>query len=111
MIWLVWHFLGWLIGAFRSREELLLENLALVFRMVAENPTSGAPRIHGELLKLGFEISERTISRWVKHANHDPDPARRWLAFLRNHREAIAAMDFFTVPTLLMATATWPELN
>ena len=37
---------------------------------------------------------------WVKQAKHDPDPARRWLAFLRNHREAIAAMDFFTVPTL-----------
>jgi putative transposase len=52
------------------------------------------------LLKLGFDISERTVSRWVKRANHDPDPARRWLTFLRNHREAIAAMDFFTVPTL-----------
>jgi hypothetical protein len=68
--------------------------------MVAENPTGGAPRIHGELLKLGFDISERTVSRWVKHAKHDPDSAGRWLAFLRNHREAIAAMDFFTVPTL-----------
>jgi hypothetical protein len=56
--------------------------------------------IHGELLKLGFDISERSVSRWVKHAKHDPDPARLWLAFLRNHREAIAAMDFFTVPTL-----------
>jgi transposase InsO family protein len=72
----------------------------LIFRMVAENPTWGAPRIHGELLKLGFDISERTVSRWVKRANRDSDPARRWLAFLRNHREAIAAMDFFTVPTL-----------
>ena len=62
--------------------------------MVAENPTWGAPRIHGELLKLGFDISERTVSRWVKRATHDPDPARRWLEFLRNHREAIAGMDF-----------------
>jgi transposase InsO family protein len=68
--------------------------------MVAENPTWGAPRIHGELHKLGFDISERTVSRWVQRANHNPDPAQRWLAFLRNHREAIAAMDFFTVPTL-----------
>ena len=68
--------------------------------MVAENPTWGAPRIHGELLKLGFDISERTVSRWVKRAIRNPDPARRWLSFLRNHREAIAAMDFFTVPTL-----------
>jgi hypothetical protein len=68
--------------------------------MVAENPNWGAPRIHGELLMLGFEISERTISRWMKRAPRDSEPAKRWLAFLRNHREAIAAMDFFTVPTI-----------
>src|SRR5271155_2304064 len=49
---------------------------------------------------LGFEISERTISGWMKRAPRDPNPAKRWLAFLRNHREAIAAMDFFTVPTI-----------
>jgi putative transposase len=72
----------------------------LIFRMVAENPTWGAPRIHGELLKLGFDLSERSVSRWVRRAPRDPDPARRWLTFLRNHREAIAAMNFFTVPTL-----------
>src|SRR5258708_15875094 len=68
--------------------------------MVVENPTWGAPRIHGELLMLGFDIPERTISRWMKRAPRDPEPAKRWLAFLRNHREAIAAMDFFTVPTI-----------
>jgi hypothetical protein len=49
-----------------------------------------------ELLKLGFEVSERTVSRWIKRATNNPDPARRWLVFLRNHREAIAAMDFCT---------------
>jgi putative transposase len=68
--------------------------------MVAENPTWGAPRIHGELRMLGFEVSERTISRWMRRAPRNPEPAQRWRAFLRNHREAIAAMDFFTVPTL-----------
>jgi putative transposase len=73
---------------------------ALIFRMVAENPTWGAPRIHGELLKLGFDLSERSVSRWIRRAPRDPDPVKRWLTFLRNHREAIAAMDFFTVPTL-----------
>src|SRR5258705_4069425 len=72
----------------------------LIFRMVVENPTWGAPRIHGELLMLGFDLCERTISRWMKRAPRDPEPAKRWLAFLRNHREAIAAMDFFTVPTI-----------
>jgi transposase InsO family protein len=72
----------------------------LIFQMVAENPIWGAPRIHGELIKLGFEVSEATVSRWVRRAPRPHDPAKRWLTFLRNHREAIAAMDFFTVPTL-----------
>lgn len=49
---------------------------------------------------LGFDFSERTISRWMKRAPRDPERAKRWLAFLRNHREAIAAMDFFTIPTV-----------
>ena len=180
MIVLLRHLLGWMVSAFRSREDLVLENLslrqqllalhvqrprhrltalhklfwvalrtcwsgwrkplvlvtprtvvnwhregfrlywtwvsrlrqvggrkcvskelrALIFRMVAENPTWGAPRIHGELLKLGFDVSERSVSRWIRRARKDPHPVKRWLTFLRNHREAIAAMDFFTVPTL-----------
>jgi putative transposase len=72
----------------------------LIFRMVAENPTWGAPRIHGELKMLGCDISERTVLRWMRKAERDPQPAERWTAFLNNHREVIAAMDFFTVPTL-----------
>jgi putative transposase len=83
-----------------GRRQTPKEVRELIFRMVAENATWGAPRIHGELLMLGFNISERTISRWMKRAPRDPEPAKRWLAFLRNHREAIAAMDFFTVPTI-----------
>ena len=72
----------------------------LIFRMAAENSTWGAPRIHGELLKLGFHLSEPTVSQWLRRIPRTPDPAQRWLTFLRNHRDAIAAMDFFTVPTL-----------
>jgi putative transposase len=72
----------------------------LIFRMVEENSTWGAPRIHGELKMLGFDLSERTVSRWMRRAPRSTEPARRWAAFLSNHREAIAAMDFFTVPTL-----------
>jgi putative transposase len=49
---------------------------------------------------LGFDISERTVLRWMRRAPRDPEPAKRWAAFLNNHREAITAMDFFTVPTL-----------
>ncbi len=72
----------------------------LIFRMVKEKPTWGAPRIHGELQMLGFDVSERTVSRWMRRAPRNPEPAKRWLTFLRNHREAIAGMDFFTVSTV-----------
>ena len=82
-----------------GRKPTSSELRELIFRMVAENRTWGAPRIHGELKVLGFDISERTVLRWMRKAPRDPDPARRWKAFLDNHREAIAAMDFFTVPT------------
>jgi putative transposase len=83
-----------------GRKRISKEVRDLTFRIVMENPTWGAPRIHRELLMLGFEVSERTISRWMRQAPQDPELAKRWLAFLRNHREAIAAMDFFTVPTI-----------
>ena len=72
----------------------------LIFRKVTENRTWGAPRIHGELKMLGFDLSERTVLRWMRRAPRKPVPAKRWSTFLSNHREAIAAMDFFTVPTL-----------
>jgi putative transposase len=103
-----WHRAGFLlywrlisrVRAQVGRTQTPKEVRELIFRMVVENPTWGAPRIHGELLMLGFDVSERTISRWMRRAPRDPEPAKRWLAFLRNHREAIAAMDFFTVPTI-----------
>src|SRR5712692_8048334 len=103
-----WHRAGfrrywtWVSRARRvgGRRPVSKEVRALIFRMVAENPTWGAPRIHGELLKLGFHLSETTVSRWLQRVPRTPDPAKRWLTFLTNHREAIAAMDFFTVPTL-----------
>jgi len=87
-------------GRIVGRRRISNEVRELIFRMVAENPAWGAPRIHGELLMLGFDVSERTISRWMRRAPRDPRPAKHWLAFLHNHREAIAGMDFFTVPTL-----------
>jgi transposase InsO family protein len=83
-----------------GRKRIGIELRELIFRMVAENPTWGAPRIHGELTMLGFDVSERTVLRWMRKAPRSPKPAKRWAAFLSNHREAIAAMDFFTVPTL-----------
>jgi hypothetical protein len=76
-----------------------MEIRQLIFRMVADNPTWRAPRIHGELAMLGCEVSERSVARWMRRAPRSPDFARRWLTFLRNRREGIAAMDFF-MPTL-----------
>jgi putative transposase len=103
-----WHRAGfrlywkWLSRAKQvgGRKPVSKEIRALIFRMAAENPTWGAPRIHGELLKLGFQVSEPTVSRWLRRKAKTPDPAQRWLTFLRNHHEAITAMDFFTVPTI-----------
>ena len=83
-----------------GRKYVSKELRELIFRMVAENSTWGAPRIHGELKMLGFDLSERTVLRWKRRAPRSPERAKRLAAFLRNHREAIAAMDFFTVPTL-----------
>jgi putative transposase len=83
-----------------GRKPISRELRDLIFRMVADNRTWGAPRIHGELKMLGFDISERTVLRWMRKAPRSPEPAKRWAAFLNNQREAIAAMDFFTVPTL-----------
>ena len=59
----------------------------------------GAPRIHAELTKLGFIISEITVSRYLPRRPAEPDQLKRWMAFLRNHKDDIAAMDLFTVPT------------
>ena len=60
----------------------------------------GAPRIHAELTKLGFIISEKTVSRSMPRLPAEPDPVKRWVAFLRNHKDDIAAMDLFAVPTV-----------
>src|SRR5262249_5276851 len=68
-------------------------------RLAQENTGWGAPKIHGELQKLGFVLSERTVARYLSRTLRRGDAAKKWLAFLHNHREAIVAFDFFTVPT------------
>src|SRR5271155_3184774 len=60
----------------------------------------GSPRIHGELKMLGIDISERTVVRWMRRAPKNSKPTKSWAVFLNNHPEFLAAMDFFTVPTL-----------
>src|SRR5260221_12068752 len=67
-------------------------------RMSAENPLWGAPRIHGELLKLGFEVAQSSVAKYmVKRCG---PPSQQWRTFLRNHAPDIAAMDLFVVPTI-----------
>jgi len=70
----------------------------LIRRMATENRWR-APRIHGELLGLGFMVSERSVSRYLCTLLRRPECRQSWMTFLRNHREVIAAMDFLTVPT------------
>ncbi len=81
-----------------GRPKLKLELRELIRRMSKENFLWGALRIHGELLKLGFEIAQSTVSRYM--IRHRGPPSQNWATFLRNHADAIAAIDLCVVPTL-----------
>src|SRR5262245_54197060 len=81
-----------------GRTPISAEIRTLIRTMAGANPLWGAPRIHGELLKLGFEISERTVSRLMP--KRDRKPSQTWMAFLRNHVGQLVSIDFFTVPTI-----------
>jgi transposase InsO family protein len=65
--------------------------------MAGANPLWGAPRIHGELLKIGIDVAERTVSRLIPKRR--PQPSQTWRTFLANHVRALVSIDFFTVPT------------
>ena len=81
-----------------GRPQIDAELRALIRRMSIENPLWGAPRIHGELLKLGFEVAQSSVAKYmVKRCG---PPSQGWRTFLRNHAPDIAAMDLFVVPTL-----------
>lgn len=74
----------------------------MIRRLSLENPLWGAPRIHGELVKLGFEVAEATVARYMVKS---PGPGgQSWRTFLSNHLHEIAAIDFFTVPTVTFKT-------
>jgi putative transposase len=101
-----WHRAGFrLYWRFLSRRppgrpRITSDLRGLIRRIASENPLWGAPRLHGELLKLGFKVSELTVSRYISRLHGGENPGRSWLSFLKNHREVMAAMDFFTVPTV-----------
>jgi transposase InsO family protein len=99
-----WHRCGfraywrWKSRARPGRPRVERELRDLIRRMSEENPLWGAPRIHGELLKLGFKVAESTVSKYMMR--HRGPPSQTWRTFLRNHAEAIAAIDLCVVPTL-----------
>ena len=80
-----------------GRPPVNAEIKALVIRMAAANPLWGAPRIHGELLKLGIDVAERTVSRLLPKRRSPP--SQPWRTFLTNHVRDLVSIDFFTVPT------------
>jgi hypothetical protein len=81
-------------GRPRTRSEIR----KLIHTMAIANPTWGARRVHGELKKLGFRISERTVSRLMPKKTGKP--SQTWMTFLRNHVGQMVSVDFFTVPTI-----------
>ena len=99
-----WHRAGfrhdwrWKSRSFGGRPQIDADLRALIRRMSVDNPLWGAPRIHGELLKLGFEVAQSSVAKYmVKRCG---PPSQGWCTFLRHHAPDIAAMDLFVVPSI-----------
>jgi len=82
----------------RGRPPVSKEVRKLIRRMSRENPLWGAPRIHGELLKLGIDIGETSVSKYM--VRRRSPPSQTWRTFLENHVKTTVSIDFFTVPTI-----------
>jgi transposase InsO family protein len=99
-----WHRKGFrLYWRWKSRRRcgrpiVPLEVRKLIRQMSIENPLWGAPRIHGELLKLGIDVSQTSVAKYM--VRRRAPPSQGWKTFLRNHADGIAAMDLFVVPTI-----------
>jgi transposase InsO family protein len=99
-----WHRAGfrcywrWKSRRRAGRPQIETELRALIRRMSIENPLWGAPRIHGELLKLGFEVAQSSVAKYM--VKRRGPPSQGWRTFLHNHAPDIAAMDLFVVPTI-----------
>src|SRR6202171_1314200 len=99
-----WHRVGfrrywcWKSRSRGGRPPIETELRALIRQMSTENQLWGAPRIHGELLKLGFSVAQSTVARYM--VKRRGPPSQGWRAFLRNHAPDIAAMDLLVVPTI-----------
>jgi hypothetical protein len=99
-----WHQAGfrlywrWKSRSRGGRPKAPIELRSLIRRMSLENRLWGAPRIHGELLKLGYEVAQSTVAKYM--AKNGRGSSQTWKTFLRNHAASIAAMDFLVVPTI-----------
>jgi transposase InsO family protein len=99
-----WHRAGfryywrWKSRSRGGRPQIETDLRALIRQMSMENPLWGAPRIHGELLKLGFEVAQSSVAKYMVKRRRPP--SQGWRTFLRNHAPDIAAMDLFVVPTI-----------
>jgi len=99
-----WHKAGfrcywrWKSRPLGGRPQIKAEARALIRQMSIENPLWGAPRIHGELLKLGIEVAQSSVAKYIVKRRRPP--SQGWRTFLRNHAPDIAAMDLFVVPTI-----------
>jgi hypothetical protein len=99
-----WHRKGfaaywrWKSRPLGGRPRIRKEMRDLIRRMSLENPLWGAPKIHGELLKLGINVAQSTVSIYM--APRQDRPLQTWKTFLRNHMEGIASIDLFVVPTI-----------
>ena len=102
---IAWHYKGFrLFWTWKCRHSrpgrpaVALEVRQLIRRMSRENPLWGAPKIHGELLKLGIDISESSVSKYLVRPKGSP--SQSWKTFLENHLKSLVSVDFFTVPTI-----------
>jgi transposase InsO family protein len=102
---IAWHrkafrlFWTWKVRRGRlGRPAVSVGTRTLIRRMSGENPGWGAPRIHGELLKLGIDIGETSVSKYLVRARKPP--SQTWRTFLENHLQSLVSVDFFTVPTI-----------
>jgi hypothetical protein len=103
-----WHRMGfasfwkWKSRLRGGRPRINKEARELIRRISFENPLWGAPKIHGELLKLGIDVAQSTVSKYM--VPRQGRPLQTWKTFLRNHAEGIASIDLFVVPQLHLSS-------
>src|SRR5258708_15580589 len=108
---IAWHRRGFrLYWTWKSRARVGRPGMSedvrdLIRRMSLANPLWGAPRIHGELIKLGIDLSQATVAKYM--VRHPKPPSQNWRTFLENHVKQLVSIDFFTVPPFVSRSFTF----